>query len=260
MSEKFSEVIEALNPFTLEGKTILITGASSGIGRASAILCSQMGARVIITGRNERELEITRANLEGKNHEIIIVDLRTGGGVKLLTECSPEIDGLVNNAGIVETLPVDFVSEDKLEKVFAVNTCAPVLIFEELIASGKLRNGSSVVFTSSIDGNGNYTMGNSVYSASKAGISEYVKHAAVMYGEKNIRVNAVCPGMTETNLLRDNKVLNSEVLAENAKKYPLKRHARPEEIANAIVYLLSGASSYVTGINLVVDGGFTLSH
>ena len=166
----------------------------------------------------------------------------------------------MNNAGIVETLPVDFVSDEKLRKIFAVNTCAPVLIFEGLIEAGKLKNNSSVVFTSSIDGNGNYTMGNSVYSASKAGISEYVRHAAIKYGGKNIRVNAVCPGMTETNLLRDNKVLNSEVLAENAKKYPFKRHAKPEEIANAIVYLLSDASSYVTGINLVVDGGFTLSH
>lgn len=166
----------------------------------------------------------------------------------------------MNNAGIVETLPVDFISDEKLRKIFSVNTCAPVLIFEGLLEAGKLKNGSSVVFTSSIDGNGNYTMGNSIYSASKAAVSEFVRHAAIMAGEENIRVNAVCPGMTETNLLRDNKVLNSEVLAENAKKYPFKRHAKPEEIANAIVYLLSGASSYVTGINLVVDGGFTLSH
>ncbi len=167
----------------------------------------------------------------------------------------------MNNAGIVETLPIDFVTREKLENIFAVNTCAPVLIFEGLLESGKLRNGSSVVFTSSVDnGDINVSMGNSMYCSSKAAVSEFVRYAAITAGERNIRVNAVCPGMTETNLLRDNPVLKSEILVENAKKYPLKRHGKPEDIANAIVYLLSDAASYVTGINLIVDGGITLSH
>ena len=250
-----------MNPFSLTGRRILITGASSGIGRATAVLCAQMGACLVITGRSKPELQRTYEQLEGINHVMISVDLLTGGGVKSLIDCPYEFDGLVNNAGISKTLPVDFVSRDSLEEVFAVNSCAPVLLFEKLLETGKLKDGASVVFTSSIDnGTMNVNIGNSVYSASKAAISEFVKHAAIKAGSRNIRVNAVCPGMTKTNLLRGNLVLKPEVLAENAKKYPFKRHAEPEEIANAIVYLLSGASSYVTGINLVVDGGVTLSH
>ena len=172
----------------------------------------------------------------------------------------PEIDGLVNHAGIVETLPADFVTREKLEGVFDVNMCAPILLFEGLIERGKISDGASVVFTSSVDGNGNYTPGNSVYSASKAAVSEYVRAAALRFAGRNIRVNAVCPGMTETNLLRDNKVLTPEILAEDAKNYPMKRYAKPEEIAAGIVYLLSSASSYVTGTELVIDGGITLNH
>lgn len=248
------------DPFTLEGRTILITGASSGIGRATAILCSQMGARVIITGRNEDALQSTFDALIGNNHAKISVDLLLrGGGLKIMEFC-PVIDGLVNNAGIVETLPTDFVTGEKLSGVFDVNTCAPILVFEGLIERGKIADGASVVFTSSVDGNGNYTPGNSVYSASKAAVSEYVRAAALRFADRNIRVNAVCPGMTETNLLRDNKVLTPEILAEDAKKYPLKRYAKPHEIAAGIVYLLSPASSYVTGTELVIDGGITLNH
>ena len=248
-----------MNPFTLEGRTILITGASSGIGRACAVLCSQMGARVIITGRNEQELMRTYGMLIGRNHDKFPVDLRYGGGAQLMDFC-PAIDGLVNNAGIVETLPAEFVTREKLSGLFEINTCAPVLLFEGLLEHGKILDGSSVVFTSSVDGNGNYTPGNAMYSATKAAVSEYVRLAALRVSGRNIRVNAVCPGMTETNLLRGSKALTPEMLAEDAKKYPLKRYAKPEEIACGIVYLLSGASSYVTGTELVIDGGITLTH
>ena len=172
----------------------------------------------------------------------------------------PELDGLVNNAGIVETLPTDFVTREKLSGLFDVNTCAPVLLFEGLLERGKIRDGASVVFTSSVDGNGGFTPGNSMYSASKAAVSEYVRSSALRVAGRNIRVNAVCPGMTETNLLRGSKALTPEVLAEDAKNYPMKRYAKPEEIAAGIAYLLSPASSYVTGTELVIDGGITLNH
>lgn len=249
-----------MNPFTLEGRTILITGASSGIGRATAILCSELGARVIITGRNEVELQKTFDALISKNHEKICADLRIGGG-GVIANTVPEIDGLVNNAGIVETLPADFVTREKLSGMFDINACAPITLFESLIERGKIRGGSSVVFTSSIDnGELNVSSGNAMYCATKAAISEYVRQAAMRFAGMNIRVNAVCPGMTETNLTRGNPVLTPEVLAEDAKKYPLKRHAKPEEIANSIAFLLSKASGYITGFNLVIDGGITLTH
>lgn len=246
------------NPFTLEGKTILITGASSGIGRATAVLCSEMGARLIITGRNESELQKTFDALISNNHMQISADLTTGGGGSIVSSC-PVLDGLVNNAGVTETLPTDFVTREKLRGVFDINTCAPVILFEELLRAGKIADGASVVFTSSINGNMNYSPGSSLYSASKAAISEYVRQSALRVSARNIRVNAVCPGMTDTNLLRDNNILTPEILAEDAKKYPFKRYARPEEVASGIVYLLSGAASYVTGSELVIDGGVTLS-
>jgi NAD(P)-dependent dehydrogenase (short-subunit alcohol dehydrogenase family) len=245
------------NPFTLENKTILVTGASFGIGKATAIECSRLGAKLVVTGRNEERLNLTLTELEGKDHLAIVADLTSDESVNALVEQCPKIDGLVNNAGSTVTVPVQFINRDKLESLIQVNTVAPILLFQRLMKAKKLGKGASIVFTASISGLCCAGLGNSLYSTSKAAIGGFVKNAALELAGKNIRVNAVCPGMIDTHIL-DAGIVGADDLERERKKYPMKRFGKPEEVAWSIIYLLSDASSFTTGSTLVMDGGFTL--
>jgi NAD(P)-dependent dehydrogenase (short-subunit alcohol dehydrogenase family) len=245
------------NPFTLEGKTILITGASSGIGRATAIECSKAGAIVVITGRNEIRLNETYNLLEGQNHVQIIADLKLSQDIQDLVEKLPALDGCVNNAGIVKTLMTSFINSDSLNEVMQINTIAPILLTQLLIRKKKIQKNSSIVFTSSISGINVAAIGNVLYSTSKGAINGFVKNAALDLASKSIRVNCVCPGMIHTAIY-DEGIISEDQLVEDMKKYPLKRYGKPEEVAYAIIYLLSDASAWVTGTNMLIDGGFTL--
>lgn len=245
------------NPFTLVGKTVLVTGASSGIGKATAIECSRLGAKVVITGRNEDRLKQTFSELEGDGHTAIIADLATDQGVDSIVTQSPQLDGIVNNAGGTLMLPTQFITREKLMSVLEVNTIAPILLTQKLIKAKKLGKGASIVFTDSISGVEIASPGNVLYSTSKSAINGFVKNAALDLAPKNIRVNAVCPGMIATHIL-DDKSVTAEDMEADMKKYPLKRYGKPEEVAYAIIYLLSDASAFTTGANIVIDGGFTL--
>jgi NAD(P)-dependent dehydrogenase (short-subunit alcohol dehydrogenase family) len=245
------------NPFSLEGKTILVTGASSGIGKAAAIECSKLGAKVIITARNEDKLKETLSSLEGNGHQYFLCDLAIEDSIDGLVEQLSEIQGLLNNAGFTKILPVQFINTEDITNIFKVNTLAPVLLLQKLLKKKKLKKGSSVVFTSSIVGLGCCTVGNSMYTASKGAISAFIRSAALELAPKQIRVNAVCPGMVDTSIL-DAGTISEEQLDAEVKNYPLGRFAKPEEVAWAMAYLLSDASSWVTGDNLVIDGGLTL--
>lgn len=245
------------NPFSLEGKTILVTGASSGIGRATAIECSKMGAQVIITARNEVRLLETYNQLEGENHQMIICDLVDENAIETLVQEVPHIDGLVNNAGYQEYLPVPFIKKEKLEAIMSVNTIAPIILLQKFLRAKKITKGASVVFTSSLAGIGFNAPGNSMYAATKGAISAFVKASAVDLAPKKVRVNAVCPGMVNTSIL-DLGTIDEEELKADVANYPLGRYGEPEDIAYAIIYLLSDASSWVTGSNLVIDGGVSI--
>lgn len=245
------------NPFTLENKTILVTGASSGIGKATAIECSRLGAKVVVTGRNEERLNQTLAELEGEGHLAIVADLASDEGVNAIVEQCPKIDGLVNNAGVTVTVPVQFINRENLEGLMQVNTVAPILLFQRLMKAKRLGKGASVVFTASVSGLCCAVLGNSLYSTSKAAIGGFVKNAALELAGKNIRVNAVCPGMIDTHIL-DAGIVGADDLERERQKYPMKRFGKPEEVAWSIIYLLSDASSFTTGSTLVMDGGFTL--
>lgn len=246
------------NPFSLEGKTILVTGASSGIGKSTAIECSKMGAKVVVTGRNEERLKQTLYQLEGVGHMMIVANLSNEESLAELVAQCPMLDGLVNNAGSTIMLPTQFISRDKLMQVLEVNTIAPILLTQQLLKKKILGKGSSIVVTDSISGVKIASPGNVLYSTSKSAINGFVKNAALDLAGKNIRVNAVCPGMIATHILDDGSV-TAEDMAEHMKKYPLKRYGKPEEVAYAIIYLLSDASSFTTGSSLVIDGGFTLA-
>lgn len=245
------------NPYTLEGKVIMITGASSGIGRATAIECSRLGAKVIITGRNRERLSETMVLLEGDGHFLLPADLTTQSEVDDLVNNSPLIDGLVNNAGIVQTLPFTFIKPEVLNNIFSVNFFAPVFLSQQLVKRKKFNRDASIVFVSSIDGPITAHIGNSIYAASKGAVFAIAKSMAVDLATKKIRVNCVLPGMTETPLIYADGI-TVEQLNEDMKLYPLKRYGQPIEIAHAIIYFLSDASSWTTGANLVIDGGFTL--
>lgn len=245
------------NPFTLENKTILVTGASSGIGKATAIECSRLGATVIVTGRNEERLDQTLSELEGEGHLAIVADLSSEEGINALVDQCPQIDGLVNNAGSTIMVPTQFISREKLIQVLEVNTVAPIMLTQQLLKKKKLGKGASVVITDSISGVKIASPGNVLYSTSKSAINGFVKNAALDLASKNIRVNAVCPGMINTHIL-DNGSVTAEDVEADMKKYPLRRYGKPEEVAYAIIYFLSDASGFTTGANLVIDGGFTL--
>ena len=245
------------NPFTLNGKTILVTGASSGIGMATAIECSKMGATVVVTGRNEERLKQTFSQLEGDGHLAISADLTEESSLLLLVETCPVLDGLVNNAGSTIMLPTQFITREKLQQVLDVNTIAPIILTQMLIKKKKLSKGASVVITDSISGVKIASPGNVLYSTSKSAMDGFMKNAALDLASKDIRVNAVCPGMIATHIL-DNKAVSVEDVEADVKKYPLKRYGKPEEVAYAIIYLLSDASAFTTGASLVIDGGFTL--
>ncbi len=246
------------NPYTLIGKTILVTGASSGIGQATAIECSKLGASVIVTGRNEERLKQTFQQLEGEgNHQMIQIDLSNMGGIEELVNNVPPIDGLLNNAGITTAKPISFIKEKELGSILDVNLFAPIMLTNLLVKKKKITKGGSIVFTSSI---GRYMVapGNSMYAASKGGLSAFMKGAALELAAKGIRCNAVLPGMVETGMMKGKESISEEQWELNKLKYPLKRFGSPEEIAWLAIYLFSDASSFMTGSELVIDGGRSL--
>lgn len=242
------------NPYSLRGKVVLVTGASSGIGRATAIECSRLGATVVITARNENRLRETFDMLSGDSNQMILCDLADNEAINKLVEEVPHLDGLVNNAGYQEYLPVPFIKKDKLEAIMSVNTIAPIALLQKLLRAKKITKGASIVFTSSLAGLGINAPGNSMYAATKGAISAFVTGAAIDLASKKIRVNAVCPGMVNTAIM-DYGTVGEEELKADAANYPLGRYGEPEDIAYAIIYLLSDASSWVTATNLVIDGG-----
>ena len=245
------------NPFSLENKKILVTGASSGIGKAIAIECSKMGARVIITGRNEERLAETYKELVGEHPAYIVADLTKEEDIERLVALTDSLNGLVNCAGLTIPKPFKFLQESDIETVMTVNFNAPLLLTQRLVKKKKLEKGGSVVFISSISGTKVSYIAGSIYSASKGAINGLCKGLALELASQQIRVNTVVPGMVETNIVSGGEIAE-EQLEIDRQKYPLKRYGKPEEVAYAVVYLLSGASSWVTGSNLLIDGGYTL--
>ena len=234
---------------------MLVTGASSGIGRATAIECSKLGAKVVITARHEERLKETLSALEGDGHQLILCEMTSDDDLTTLVETVPVLDGLVCNAGINKLVPIRQLKAEDLNHIFEVNTFSSIILLQKLMKKKKLAEDASVVYTSSISGIGAAAVGESMYIASKGALSAFVKAAALECSKKGIRVNAVCPGMVKTEM-SDAYDLN-EGDNEDLKNYPLGRYANPVDIAWAIIYLLSNASSWVTGTNLVIDGGLT---
>jgi len=248
----------AYNPYSLEGKTILVTGASSGIGQATAIECSKLGAKVIVTARNPERLQETFDQLVGEGHRQIIADISKEEDICSLVEQVPVLDGVVNNAGVAGTSLVTFYKKEEIESMFNTNTMAAVLITKMLVKKKKMNNPSSIVFTSSAEGVFGSTPANGVYGMTKAALNAFMQTAAIELGRKGIRCNTVNPSMVQTRMAIPTGAISAEQLEIDKKKYPLGRYGEPKDIAYAIIYLLSDAASWVTGTALKIDGGRNL--
>lgn len=238
--------------FSLEGKTILVTGASSGIGRQVAISCAEQGATLIITARREDALQATLLDLEGDGHQFICADLvkdeERGGLVNRL----PRLDGVVHCAGVGARVPCKMIGREHIDSVMGINFTAPVLLQAELMKQKKIGKGASVVFIASRAAHFP-AQGNALYSASKGALISYAKCLALELAGRDIRVNCICPGMVWSDLVTRQGV--EDEMKEAEKQYPLKRFGRPDDIAPLAVYLLAEASSWMTGSCLDITGG-----
>lgn len=249
--------MEEFNPFALEGKTILVTGASSGIGRGVAVTCSKMGGRVVINGRNAVELQKTLLMMKGAGHAIAECDLTECGQLASMVGDLPMLDGVVHCAGIGQRIPCKQITSADMDNVMDVNFKAPILLQAELLRRKKISKGASIVFVASI-ASWSPSMGNAVYSASKGAIVSYAKCLSLELAPRRIRVNCISPAMVWTDLILKDGV-DERQLREDEKKYPLKRYGQPEDIANLAVYMLSDASTWMTGSNVMISGGGKLS-
>lgn len=245
--------MEVFNPFSLEGKTILVTGASSGIGQSIAITISKMGGNVIISGRNEEKLQKTLLMMAGNQNQIIAADLTQKESIDNLAGNVPQLDGIVHCAGIGHRMPAKMISENDINTVMSANFTGAVLLQASLLMNKKVKKDSSIVFIASKAAD--YpSPGNAVYSASKGALISYARCLALELAPRGIRVNCICPAMVWTDLIMQNEV-TLEQLKESEKSYPLKRYGNPEDVANLAIYLLSDASSWMTNSSIDLTGG-----
>lgn len=245
------------NPFSLKGKVVLITGASSGIGRSIAIECSKSGASLIITGRNQERLSKTFTELSGINHQQIIADLSVDVEIIKLTSLLPKLDCIVHVAGILKPKPFNFLNRNELNEIMNINFYGPIILTNLLLRKKIIVKKASIVFISSISGVICSFVGGSSYSASKGALNGIIKGMALELAPRQIRVNSIIPGMIDTGILNGSGV-SEQNLIDDRKHYPLGRYGKPEDVAYAVIYLLSDASSWVTGSNILIDGGYTL--
>ena len=245
--------MEEFNPFSLSGKTILVTGASSGIGQAIAITVSKMGANVVINGRNLAKLENTLSQMIGENNSIVTADITQREDITKLSDTVPQLDGIVHCAGIGHRMPAKMLTENDIDTVMRANFNGAVLLQAALLQKKKVKKDSSIVFIASKAAE--YpSLGNAIYSASKGALISYARCLALELAPRGIRVNCICPAMVWTDLILQNEVTIDQ-LKELEHSYPLKRYGKPEDVANLSVYLLSDASSWMTNSCIDITGG-----
>ena len=249
------------NPFSLDGKLVLVTGASSGIGRQCSITCSQIGAKVVLFGRDLARLKETVSFMEDKvKHQVIAVDLleynSVDEAVREIVKKNGKISGLVNCAGISTTLPLNAVSPQKMEQFFQTNVIGAVNLTRQVIKSSHFsEKGGSIIFISSVMGVVGEN-GKALYSMTKGALIAAVKSIAIELAPRYIRVNTISPGVIETPMSKNAIYGRNEESLHKIKSFHPLGLGQPEDIANTCVFLLSDASRYITGTNMIVDGGY----
>lgn len=241
----------------LSKKTILVTGASSGIGKQAAIKISQQGGTLIITGRDEKRLTETYNSLEGENHRLFVANLDNEEEIISLVYNLPPINGLVHCAGIVGPMPAKFIRKENIDKLMRINFEVPVLLTGRVLLKKKLLADSSVVFMSTVATQMPY-FGGALYNSAKSAIESYSKTLALELVKQGIRSNCLLPGLVNTPLISNpvsegQMKIVDESLGRYLKKYPMGI-GEPEDVANAIVFFLSDESRWISGTNLVMGG------
>lgn len=239
----------------LEGKTILVTGASSGIGHGIVQVLSEKKAKLILTARNENKVASLLSELQTKNHSYFIADLTQQEQVSLMVNNLPPLDGIVFCAGYNEYVPIKFINKDKANKIFDVNYFSSVYLLQSILKKKILNKGASLVFISSISS----LLGvpaTTLYAASKAAINSTVRVLATELANQKIRANAICPGIVITKMLEQDNIDMSSLL-EQEKQYPLG-FGSPQDVAYAVAFHLSDESRWLTGNIMTLDGGFSL--
>lgn len=245
--------MDICNPFALEGKRILVTGASSGIGRAIAIACAHMGADVYLTGRNTDNLEQTLQAMKEGGHQMLPADLGNQSDIESLACRLASLDGIVHCAGVSCRMPSKRIRKEDIDKIFQPNLYSVLELQAALLQSRKVNKRASIVMLASRAA-AYPSVGNSIYSASKGALISYAKCLALELAPRQIRVNCICPGMVWTRLITEES-MTKELLEEAQGKYPLKRYGTPQDIAYLAVYLLSDASTWMTGSCIDISGG-----
>ena len=250
-----------MQDFLLTDKTILITGASSGIGKATAILASKMGAHIIACGRDLEKLKDTLSQLNPSDrHQIIVADLsKTDELMDFVKQC-PLLDGVVHCAGIVKPVPAKFIQPKHIEEMFSINYNAVVLINSYLLQQKKINIAASIVLISTISTQHSY-FGGALYISSKGALEAYARSLGLELVNRKIRVNTLSPAMVRTEIYENTlkSTLNEAHSEKYASTYPLGI-GEPIDIANSIVFLLSNASKWITGTVIKMDGGLTLGY
>lgn len=250
--------MENYNPFSLEGKNILITGAAGGIGRATAIECAKLGAGLILTDINEEGLKATLEQLASQGqHRYVVANLTVDEEIDKLVGEIDKLEGYVSNAGVTKPSLVKFINREDLDRIMSINAMAPMFLTQRLLKKKKFAKGASIVFTVSIGGVYTTAIANAMYGSSKGALQVFMKNVALESAANGIRCNSVNPGMINTGLLKPG-TYSEEDRQRDMQTYPMKRYGEPREVALGIVYLLSDASSFVTGHSLIIDGGKTL--
>lgn len=242
-----------INPFSLEGKTILVTGASSNIGRQIAVKCSEMGAKVIITARNEERLKETLVKMTGEGHQMIQSDLADLEQIPVLVEKITELDGVIMCAAIFRTTPIRNNRRKYTEELFKINTFANIDLVQQILKNRKIKDGGSILFISSVAAYRPY-VGNALYSATKGAINSFCQVLAIEQGSRKIRANCVSPGIIQSDMEVKDWAVTEEELKKEEARFPLG-FGHTTDIAYAAVYMMSDASKWVTGTNMIVDGG-----
>jgi NAD(P)-dependent dehydrogenase (short-subunit alcohol dehydrogenase family) len=244
-----------INPFDLTGKKVLVTGASSGIGYETCLAIARQGGTVIAIARREPLLEKLMKDCQG-NHSYFLADLSVIEDIQRIVELIPEVDGIVHSAGVVSLAPAKFYSKELMDNIRSTNFDSIAFLINLFIKKKKINKSASIVLVASIAGIFGMK-GNGIYAASKGALIAISKVWANEFANNKIRVNCVSPGMVRTEITnRSIEDLSLEVIQQDEKKYPLG-YGEAIQVANPIVFLLSEASSWITGQNLILDGGRT---
>jgi len=243
-----------MDDFSLQGKTILITGASSGIGHEAAKRLSRHGAALFITGRDETRLQETFSQLDGTGHRMMVADLTDENALNELVKALPELHGIVHCAGIVGPLPVKHINRDDIHRMFGINFMVPVDLTGKIIRKKKLLDRASILFMSTIATRNPY-FGGALYSASKAALEAYSKTLALEMVNRQIRSNCLMAGLVDTPMIvspsEDN--MQAEAMERYLKRYPLGI-GEPADVAGAILFFMSDASKWISGTTLIMGG------